>query len=62
MTSNSERQPVAWLLQRFFTAPRGSVPTDGIVTLALRYLLRLFAALKSTSLAHVDVFLARRRV
>jgi len=52
----SESQPVAWLLQWSYKPPRGSVPTDGIVTLALRFhLLRRFAALSRTSLAHVDV-------
>ena len=49
-----ERQPVAWLLQRSYKPPKGSVSTDGIETLALRfYLLRRFAARKRTSLAHV---------
>jgi hypothetical protein len=47
---------VAWLLQRSYKPPKGSVPTDGIETLALRFHLpRRFAARKSTSLAHVDV-------
>ena len=43
MTLYSESQPVAWLLQWPYKPPKGSVPTDGIETLALRFhLLRRF--------------------
>lgn len=57
MTPNKESQPVAWLLQRSYNPPKGSESTDGIVTLALRsHLPRRFAALRSTSLAHVTGF------
>lgn len=57
MTPNKESQPVAWLLQGFCMPPKGAVPTDGIVTLALRYCLpRRCAALNNTSLAHMTDF------
>jgi len=48
---------VAWSLQWPYKPPKRSVKTDGIETPALRYyLLRRFAALSRTSLAHVTGF------
>jgi hypothetical protein len=49
-----EGQRVAWLLKRSYKPPKRSAQADGIESLAFRFhLLRLFAALNSTSLAHV---------
>lgn len=57
LNKHPESQPVAWLLQPPYKRPKGSVRTDGVGTLALRFhLLRRFAALRSTSLAHVTGF------
>ena len=57
MLSNQESQPVAWLLQRSYKPPKGSVRTDGIVTLALRfYRAARLAARTITSRAHADIF------
>ena len=48
---------MAWLLQRSYKPPKGSAQADGVGTLALRFhLLRRFAALNRTSLAHVTGF------
>src|SRR5262249_200097 len=51
---HSEGQRVAWLLQRSYKPPKRCAEAHWVGTLAFRcYLLRLLAALKSVSLAHV---------